>query len=319
VDRERFEELNRADWRALELSLEVLEKGRSIGSAEEFPALYRKVCHHLALVRHRRLGADLEARLNGLVLRGHRQLYKTRGQSGPRPWRLLLVDFPRRVRAEARLLLLASLLFYGPFAGAFAAATLRPEVALSIMPGEQIESVAEQYGPDVLIPEERGLGTGLYMFGFYVYNNVSIAFRTFASGIFAGIGSIFFLVYNGLVIGAVSARIRSLGYDEAFYSFIVGHGAFELTAIVLAGVAGLRLGLAVVSPGRARRADALRVAAKNTMPILYGCAAMLLVAAAVEAFWSPSSVPPEIKIPVGILFWLGIGAFLVGAGRTAEA
>jgi uncharacterized membrane protein SpoIIM required for sporulation len=319
VDRERFEELNRADWRALELSLEVLEKGRSIGSAEEFPALYRKVCHHLALVRHRRLGADLEARLNGLVLRGHRQLYKTRGQSGPRPWRLLLVDFPRRVRAEARLLLLASLLFYGPFAGAFAAATLRSEVALSIMPGEQIESVAEQYGPDVLIPEERGLGTGLYMFGFYVYNNVSIAFRTFASGIFAGIGSIFFLVYNGLVIGAVSARIRSLGYDEAFYSFIVGHGAFELTAIVLAGVAGLRLGLAVVSPGRARRADALRVAAKNTMPILYGCAAMLLVAAAVEAFWSPSSVPPEIKIPVGILFWLGVGAFLVGAGRTAEA
>lgn len=319
MDRERFEELNQADWRSLELSLDLLDKGRTMGSAEEFPALYRRVCHHLALVRHRRLGADLETRLNRLVLRGHRQLYKTRDRGAARPWRFLLVDFPRRVRAEGRLLLVASLLFYGPLAGAFAAATARPEVALSIMPGEDLEAVAEQYGPDVLVPEERDLGTGLSMFGFYVHNNVSIAFRTFASGIFAGIGSVFFLVYNGLVIGAVSARIRALGYEEAFYSFIVGHGAFELTAIVLAGVAGLRLGLAVIAPGRLRRAAALRTAARVTLPILYGCAAMLLVAALVEAFWSPSGVPTSVKIPVGILFWLGVGVFFLGAGRTTEA
>lgn len=317
MNRERFAELNRRDWRSLEVSLDLLESGRAMGSADEFPALYRRVCHHLALVRHRRFGADLEARLNQLVIRGHRQLYRARGHGGLRPFHFLLVDFPRRVRAEARLTLLATLLFFGPLLLAFAASTARPDFALSIVPGEQIDQVAAQYGPDVSVME-RDLATNLFMFGFYVYNNVGIAFRTFASGIFAGIGSIFFLLYNGLVIGAVTAHVRNLGFDEAFFSFVVGHGAFELTAIVLAGVAGLRLGLAVVAPGRARRVAALRAAARRTLPILYGCAAMLLVAAFVEAFWSPSVQPPEVKMAVGALFWLGVAGFLTFSGRAAE-
>jgi len=318
VNRERFEELNRRDWRSLERTLDLLEAGKPVGSAERFPALYRRVCHHLALVRHRRFGADLEARLNRLVVRGHRQLYQARDHRGTRPFRFLWTDFPRRVRTEARLVLVAALLFYGPLVGAFTAASVRPDVALSILPGEQLDNVAAQYGPGKLGAEERDLATGLTMFGFYVYNNVSIAFRTFASGIFAGIGSIVFLLYNGLVIGAVSAHVRNLGYDEAFFSFVVGHGAFELTAIMLAGVAGLRLGLAILSPGRSRRMPALRAAARNTLPILYGCAAMLLVAALVEAFWSPSVQPPGVKLAVGAFFWLGVAAFFAFAGRTAE-
>lgn len=318
MNRERFEELNQGDWRSLETALDLLERGRTMGSVEELPALYRRVCHHLALVRHRRFGADLEARLNGLVIRGHQQLYRPRGHGGVRPFRFLLVDFPRRVRAEARLALVASLLFLGPLLAAFTAATVRPSFALSIVPGERIDDVARQYGPGGPGSGGRDVGTGLMMFGFYVNNNVGIAFRTFASGVFAGVGSIFFLLYNGLVIGAVTAHVRNLGYDEAFFSFVVGHAAFELTAIVLAGMAGLRLGLAVVSPGRSRRIPALAAAARKTLPILYGCAAMLLLAALVEAFWSPSAQPPEVKVTVGALFWLGVAGFFTFAGRAAE-
>ena len=318
MKREHFETRNHRDWQSLERALDLLEAGQAMGSAAEFPALYRRVCHHLALVRHRRFGADLEGRLNHLVIRGHRQLYRARGHQGLRPFRFLLVEFPRRVRAEARLGALATLLFFAPLAGAFAAATLWPAVALSIVPGEELNAMAGQYGPSTGATVERDANTGIMMFGYYVHNNVAIAFRTFAAGIFAGIGSVFFLLYNGLVIGTVTAHVRNLGFDEAFFSFVVGHAAFELTAIVLAGVAGLRLGLAVVAPGRARRIPAVAAAARRSLPVLYGCAAMLLLAALVEAFWSPSDQPAAVKMAAGAVFWIGVAGFFAFAGRREE-
>lgn len=324
MNRERFVQLNERHWNGLESLLGLLEAGKTrVGSVEDFPALYRRVCHHLALVRHRRYGADLEARLNRLVMRGHRQLYRRRGRVGREDGvglaRLVGVEIPRRVRAEAKLVLLATLLFFGPLVVTYGAVLARPELAFSIMSSEQIEGVADQYGPSGSVGEARPLESNVLMFGYYIYNNVSIAFRTFAAGIFFGVGSIFFLLYNGLAIGAVAGYVHRMGFQDAFFPFVVGHGAFELTAIVLAGAAGLRIGLALLAPGRLGRLQALRRAAGRALPVLACCAVMLVVAAFVEAFWSPSTIaPPSVKYLVGALLWTGVLAYFATFGRTVR-
>ena len=91
------------------------------------------------------------------------------------------------------------------------------------------------------------------MFGFYIRHNVGIAFQCFAAGLFAGVGSLFFLAYNGALIGAVAGYLTERGLAATFFSFVVTHSAFELTAIVLSGAAGLRLGTRLLAPGRQTR------------------------------------------------------------------
>jgi uncharacterized membrane protein SpoIIM required for sporulation len=85
---------------------------------------------------------------------------------------------------------------------------------------------------------------------------------------------------------------------------VVGHGAFELTAIVFSGAAGLRLGYAILNPGQLSRLDGLRQAGREVVPMLYGIVLMLIIAALLEAFWSSSSsLSIAIKYSVGALLW----------------
>ena len=124
------------------------------------------------------------------------------------------------------------------------------------------------------------------MFGHYIRNNVGIAFQCFAGGLFFGIGSLFVLAFNGVMAGSVAGYLTWRGYGENFYSFVVTHGAFELTAIVLAGAAGLVLGRALLAPGRRTPRRRARARRRRAIVLVYGIAAMLFVAAALEAFWS---------------------------------
>ena len=155
------------------------------------------------------------------------------------------------------------------------------------------------------------------MTGYYINNNIGIAFKCFATGAFFGLGSIFFLVINGVIGGAIGAYISSAGYAESFFSFVVGHGAFELTAIVLSGATGLRLGSLLINPGHLTRLDALRLEAPAMARVILGAAVMLFVAALIEGFWSPSGAPPSYKFVVGAVFWAFIVFYLTFAGRSA--
>lgn len=316
MSREIFEKSHELQWRELEASLDRLEKSPRGAPAPDFPELYRQVCHHLALARHRRYGADLELRLNRLVLRGHQQLYRSRAGDLTAALRFVTSGFPRLVRSEAKLVFLCLLLFAGPLLAMLLAVPWRPELALSVLPPSTVEEMGEQYAPNGSLEAGRPVDSDLLMFGFYIRNNIGIAFRTFAGGILGGLGSIFYLVYNGLAIGAVMGHIEHMGYEGNFYPFVIGHGAFELTAIVLAGVAGLRLGLALLAPGRLSRSQALLASGRRAIGVVYGMAGMLTIAAFLEAFWSPSSAPATVKLVVGGLLWAYVLFYFLFAGRS---
>jgi uncharacterized membrane protein SpoIIM required for sporulation len=165
----------------------------------------------------------------------------------------------------------------------------------------------------------RSSDTDWMMFGHYIRNNIGVAFQCFAGGLFAGLGSIFFLAFNGAFGGAVAGYLTSRGLASSFYPFIATHSAFELTAIVLAGAAGLRIGHALLSPGRHSRRQSLVAASRQSVVLLYGVTAMLLVAAAIEAFWSSASwLPLSVKYGVAALCWTGVLAYLTFQGRHAD-
>jgi len=133
------------------------------------------------------------------------------------------------------------------------------------------------------------------------------------------VGSIFFLAFNGAFGGAIAGYLTGRGLGPTFYSFIVTHAAFELTAIVLAGAAGLRIGHALLAPGRQTRVQSLVGASRESVVLLYGITAMLVIAAAIEAFWSSARwLPSPVKYGVAALCWIAVLAYFTLQGRRAR-
>jgi uncharacterized membrane protein SpoIIM required for sporulation len=190
---------------------------------------------------------------------------------------------------------------------------------LSVVSSDTAASFEQMYSPAAdAIGRTRTASTDWMMFGFYIRNNVGVAFQSFAGGLFAGLGTLFFLAYNGAFSGALAGYLTERGLSTTFYSFIATHSAFELTAIVLAGAAGLRMGHALVAPGRLTRRQSLVQATRDAVVILYGVTAMLFVAAAIEAFWSSARwIPHAVKYTVAAICWTTVFGYFAFQGRRA--
>ena len=195
----------------------------------------------------------------------------------------------------------------------------RPEMILSVVSSDTAASFEEMYSPSAdSIGRTRTATTDWMMFGFYIRNNIGVAFQCFAGGLFAGLGTLFFLAYNGAFSGALAGYLTERGLSSTFYSFVATHSAFELTAIVLSGAAGLRIGHALLAPGRLTRRQSLVQATRDSAVLLYGVTGMLLVAAAIEAFWSSATwLPPAAKYGGAAVCWTAVLGYFAFQGRRA--
>jgi uncharacterized membrane protein SpoIIM required for sporulation len=311
---ERFERLHRSEWAAFEA---LLAAGRRPPPGPELPRAYRRLCQHLALARDRCYTAGLVQRLNGLVMAGHQALYGATLGLGPQWGRFLAGGLARSTRALARPVLLAALLLGLPCAILPPAIRLRPELAYLVEEPQALARMEAMYQPGTGRFGRSGQAqTDVAMFGFYIWNNVRISFQAFAGGIFLGLGSVFYLAYNGLHGGAVAGHLAQAGLGPQFWPFVATHSALELPALVLAGAAGLHLGWALLAPGRRSRRRALGEAARDGMPLVYGAALMDGLAALIEAFWSASAqVPVPLKLGAAALLWTAMAAYFLLAGR----
>ena len=289
--------------------------------AAEVPARYREVCQHLALAQDRQYSAELIERLSRLALAGHQRLYGAQGALLAPLGRFVLSGFPQAVRAQLRYVLLALLLFFGPLLLLTGALQRYPEFAYVVLPAEYVDGFEEMYGEESqALGRKRDADDDAVMFGFYVWNNVSIGFRTFASGLLAGVGSVVVLVMNGVIIGGVAGHLTAIGYGGPFWRFVATHSAPELLAIVIAGGAGLQIGMALLAPGRRTRGRALVEAGRDGARLVLGVFAMLVFAAFVEAYWSSrAALPDALRFTVAGVLWVGILAWLAFGGRNAPA
>lgn len=315
-----FEDLHGADWARFERWLDR-DKGADALPDMAVPQTYRRLCQHLALARDREYSPELVDRLNALVLRGHHLLYGARAPRGTaRSLAFLLQGFPRLVRAERVLLAAAALLFFGPLAALGVALQWHPDFIYYVLDPRTVSGFQEMY--DAANPRlgRRGADDNVAMFGYYIWNNVKIGIQTFATGLAFGLGTVFYLATNGAIIGAVAGYLTQAGHGAPFWSFVSGHSALELTAIVISGTAGLRLGAAVIAPGGLSRKAALLAAAQPALRLMYGAALLFVAAAFVEAFWSPlNTFAPAIKYAVGLALWALVLAWLLAGGRARAA
>ncbi len=293
-------------------------------SQADFPGLYREVCQHLSLAQSRRYSPHLIERLNFLISQAHQIFYRQSHVHGESALAALTAfftrTFPQTVRNESQWLWFSSLFFYLPLILMIVLIQLWPEFVYSVMSPDMVSGMEAMYDPQAEhIGRERGSDSDSKMFGFYIFNNTGIGFRTFATGLLFGIGSIVTLLFNGLHIGAAAGHITQIGYGSTFWPFVSGHSAMELTAIVLSGAAGLKLGFSLLTPGRKTRYQAMLDAARVSVKIMGGAALMFFIAAFIEAFWSSSqTIPANIKYLFGIIMWLTVFAYFAFVGHEPE-
>ncbi|HUR32889.1 MAG TPA: stage II sporulation protein M [Vicinamibacterales bacterium] len=328
----QFEQTYRDEWDELEAMLGLLpanprdwRRRHHPGydddprAAARFTELYRRACGQLALARARAYPAHVVDRLDALTADAHQRIYHRSDVGWTRLRVLLTSSIPTVVRAHWRYAAVAAAAFVVPLVVMALLVASNAELILSVVSAETAASFEDMYSPAASsIGRVRTAETDWTMFGFYIRNNIGVAFQCFAGGLFAGVGSLFFLAYNGAFAGALAGYLVSRQMSSTFFSFVVTHAAFELTAIVLSGTAGLRIGHALIAPGRLRRTESLRRATREAVIILYGATAMLVVAAAVEAFWSSARwIPNGVKYGVGAACWTAVLVYLTTQGRRA--
>jgi len=198
--------------------------------------------------------------------------------------------------------------------GAYAAVRARPSIAYQLVPqgldvGESrrvsAEDVSERYRR---MPKPM-------MAGMITTNNIQVAFLAFALGITAGIGTGYVLLVNSVMLGTFFGHFANNGLSYECYSFLVPHGALEIFAILVAGAAGLRLGLSLAVPGDRTRRASLTHGAREAVALLLGTIPMFVVAGAIESFVTPSYISGGAKIATGLSVWGLFMAYLLLVGR----
>jgi len=312
IGRDAFVAARRARWDDLE---RLLAEGPTTANEwSELAGAYRAICADLSIARSAGMPSDVQDVLDDLAGRAHNRLYTVR----PTGWgkalvRDALVEFPRELRAQWRFFLLATVLFYGPFVLGAVGAAVDPSFGAAVLSREMLEQLEHMYSSDDLA---RGFGGDVSMAGFYVLNNVGIAFRCFATGALFGVGSIYCLVYNGLVMGTIVGHLAGVGLGRNVLSFVAGHSAWELTGVCVAGTAGLRLGWALVATGGSTRAGSVRRASGTIYRLVVGAAFLLLVAAAIEGFWSAGPAPYPARLVFGSIQVFLVALWLTFGGRA---
>jgi len=149
-------------------------------------------------------------------------------------------------------------------------------------------------------------------------NNILVTIYTFAFGATFGVGTLFYLAYNGANIASVVALTYRAGFGNDLVTFMAAHGVIELTCIFIAGGAGLLVGTAMIMPGNRTRADALKIRGMEAVRLMLGVALLLVVAGIIEGFVSPAPINPRIKYSVAAMTGIALYSYLLFMGRQQE-
>ncbi|MFV2039377.1 MAG: stage II sporulation protein M, partial [Acidimicrobiales bacterium] len=150
-------------------------------------------------------------------------------------------------------------------------------------------------------------------------NNIQVSFLAFAAGIFFCVGTAYILAFNGANLGIAAGLFSNVGSSAVFWGLILPHGLLELSAVVVSGAAGLRLGWAIIAPGDQTRVQALAGEGRRSVIIILGLAVVFVFAGLIEGFVTPSSLSTPVRVGIGILAELAFVLYIVSRGRLAAS
>jgi uncharacterized membrane protein SpoIIM required for sporulation len=311
---DEFVARRQADWGELEALLRRAAGGGLRGFSgpelERLGRLYRQASGDLAIARRDFPRDRVRTYLDQLLARAHPYVY----QSDVSDWAGLLtffcVGFPRLYRANAAYVLASAAAFLLPALTAYLA-TLGSDAAQEVLvPGSLLASIRRgEMWTD--IPESvRPVAST-----FLMTHNLQVSILAFAGGVFAGLGTLYVLMQNGLMLGSVIGACQVHGLALPLLAFISPHGYLELSDIVIAGAAGLRLGYPLLRPGLVTRRAALAQGGRVAVQLLLGGAPLLVLAGLLEAFVSPSDLSATLKLAIGFASGVLLYSYLLLAGR----
>lgn len=322
----QFRREREGTWQQLEgLLARVHDKGVGRLTAEELtalPHLYRATLSSLSVARAISLDRALTDYLESLVSRAYIVVYGSRERARTRIFEFLRWRFPAAVRAGRWHLLFSLLFSLAGFVIAFAMVDADHD-SYYLFVDESMAQGRDPAAPTSELREglydEQDFNHGLTTFATQLFNNNSrVGIMAFALGILGGVPTIFLLIYNGLVLGGMSALYASRGLSLDWWGWILPHGVTELLAVILCGAAGLLLGHALVFPGVETRADALRRRGRIAAEIVLGCVLMLFIAGLIEGIFRQTVTSIAVRYGVAggtAVFWL---LYFGWVGRARE-
>ncbi len=281
--------------------------------------LYRQTAADLSTARENPGSAGLARHLNELLGRSHNLVYAGAARSRPAAALTFLLDgFPRTFRRTLPHSLAACALFVaGAVAGVVLAVT-DPGFERFILNGEMMDTIARREMWTHGIVSVKPYASSAIM-----TNNIAVALAACATGMLAGLGPVYMMLFNGLLLGVVGAACARAGMSVALWSFVTPHGVLELPAIFIAGGAGLLLARGILFPGTLPRRESIAGGGREAVRLLLGTIPLLVVAGVIEGFVSPSAVGTSVKFSIGgsvfvlFVFYLARG-WRDQAGVTAD-
>lgn len=303
-----------SEWRELEDDVAWLRaaRGRRLdpGRVAAFARRYRAACSDLGLAVGMRFPKETVDYLQQLVADAHTQLYRIESFTLLGWLRSLLLDVPRRAVSDP-CTWIAAAVFAGTMLVGIVGGGSRPGFAAAIVGEEGLATFERMYAEPPRgggFTEERS-----GMAGFYVLNNAGIGLHCFAFGLLGGVGSLVVLALNGLQIGTVFGHMLASPLRGNFTEFVMAHGPFELTAIVLSAGAGLRLGWSLIDTRDYGRWESLRRSASEALGTAGLATVLFFLAAFVEAFISPAPLPRWTKALVAAACGLALACLAITA------
>ncbi len=293
---------------------------------DEFARLYRRTTSDLAAARTRRRDPRLVAYLNGLAGRAAGLIYGAPARRRIDPLRFFLVTIPRTFRATAVYTAVAFALFLAPAIASYLMTSANPAWAAALFDA-RLEAMVEDFlardvPPGQYFADTTSLIGADNLSGFVLANNLKVALVAFALGITAGIGTAYALVGNGLMLGSFVGVFAH--YDRLIdpIAIVAPHGFLELSAIFMAGGAGLMIGWAIIDPGDRLRLEAMADAARRGVVLLAAALITLGFAAIFEGFVSPQASglmhTAGPRILVGFTAWVAMCAWLLLGDRLVR-
>ena len=302
-------------WTRLEQLLDQSARDglRRLGRSElrELGLLYRQIAADLAALREDRGSVHFARYLNQLLARAHNIIYSARKTSPRAILEFFAVTYPRVFRKNWGFVRIALLIF--AISGVVGAAlTLQdPDFKLKIIGPQMVQTIEKREMWTHSIVGMKPQASSAIM-----TNNIGVGFMAFAMGITGGLGTIYMMVFNGLLIGVIGMACHLSGMSLKLWEFVAPHGVLELPAIFLAGGAGFRVAAGLLFPGYLPRRESLVRAGTEGVQLLLGTVPILVIAGTIEAFVSPTSLATGLKFTMAAALFALLNVYLFGVSRA---
>jgi uncharacterized membrane protein SpoIIM required for sporulation len=313
----RWIEKRKPHWAKLEMLLNQSASGGlkslSRSDLQELSLLYRQTAADLAAIREDRASVHFARYLNQLLVRAHNTIYSSQRSSPLKVLSFFWTTYPAAFRRHVKHCLLAVLIFAIAALVGAALTYQNPDFKVKVLGPQMVETIDRHQMWTHSIVAIKPLASSAIM-----TNNMSVGFMTFALGITAGLGTIYMMAFNGLMIGVIGVACWLAGMSLQLWSFVAPHGVLELPAIFIAGGAGFRVAQGLLFPGVFARRDSLARAGAEAVQLLLGTIPILIIAGTIEAFVSPTELAVPLKFTMAAALFVLLNVYLFGVGRRTS-